>query len=46
MRLVHSLSHFLLLGAGLVSAASWSFDDATVAVQGKGSGVGGASKET
>ena len=31
-------------GAGL-AASSWGFDDATVSVQGKGSGIGGGLKE-
>ncbi|KAF2229615.1 hypothetical protein EV356DRAFT_455513 [Viridothelium virens] len=34
-----------LLSASAVSAASWSFSDATLTVQGKGTGVGGGLKE-
>ncbi|KAF2437097.1 hypothetical protein EJ08DRAFT_13106 [Tothia fuscella] len=45
MRLIQSLQ-LLALGAGITSAASWSFEDGTVAVQGKGSEVGGSLKET
>jgi hypothetical protein len=37
---------FLFAGTSLVSAASsWSFEDATVAVQAKGAGVGAGPKE-
>jgi oligosaccharyltransferase complex subunit delta (ribophorin II) len=36
----------LLSGASIVAAASsWSFEDATVSISSKGSGVGGAAKE-
>jgi len=46
MRLLLSLlPQLLLTSSALVSAASWSFSDGSVSVQGKGSGVGGASKE-
>ncbi|KAI9702243.1 MAG: hypothetical protein M1820_006175 [Bogoriella megaspora] len=34
-----------LLGATIVSAASWTFEDATLTVQGKGAGVGSGLKE-
>lgn len=39
------MPQFLLLAPAVVSAASWSFEDATLSIQGKGSGVGGGSKE-
>ncbi|KIW07225.1 uncharacterized protein PV09_02083 [Verruconis gallopava] len=35
----------LLAGSAFVSAASWSFEDASVSISEKGSGAGGASKE-
>lgn len=38
------LPQLLLLGSSLVSAASWSFEDASVSIQGKGS-VDRANKE-
>jgi len=44
MRLLSSLS-LLLSGACIVSAASWSFEDATVTVAVKGAGLGAGSKE-
>ncbi|KAK5144014.1 hypothetical protein LTR04_001702 [Oleoguttula sp. CCFEE 6159] len=47
MRILSSFfSATLLASAGLVSAASsWGFEDATLSVQGKGSGVGNGLKE-
>lgn len=47
MKLFHSLvSTLLLSGASIVSAASsWSFEDATVTIQGKGAGVGAGAKD-
>jgi hypothetical protein len=45
MRLITSLlPQLLLLGSSLVSAASWSYEDASVSIQGKGS-VDRAKKE-
>lgn len=45
MRLINSLlPQLLLLGSSLVSAASWSFEDASVSIQAKGS-VDRANKE-
>jgi len=35
----------LSLGIGSSLAASWGFEDATLSIQGKGAGVGGAVKE-
>ena len=44
VQLLHSV--LLLCAAGAVLAASsWGFEDATVSVQGKGSGIGGGLKE-
>ncbi|KAI9660315.1 MAG: hypothetical protein M1821_009665 [Bathelium mastoideum] len=43
MRVLYGAAAFL--GASLVSAASWGFDDATLTVQSKGAGVGGGLKE-
>ncbi|KAF2452337.1 hypothetical protein BDY21DRAFT_425205 [Lineolata rhizophorae] len=46
MRLLSGLSSSLLLaGASIASALSWTFDEATVAVAARGSGVGGSTKE-
>jgi oligosaccharyltransferase complex subunit delta (ribophorin II) len=46
MRLLTSLiPQLLIASSALVSAASWSFEDASVLINSKGSGVGGASKE-
>jgi hypothetical protein len=46
MRVLHSfVSSLVLSGAAIVSAASWSFEDATVSITSKGAGVGGGSKE-
>ncbi|KAF2109270.1 Oligosaccharyltransferase subunit Ribophorin II-domain-containing protein [Lophiotrema nucula] len=47
MRLLHSFTSSLLLaGAWTINAASsWSFEDATLTVQGKGAGVGAGAKE-
>lgn len=39
------VSSLLLSGASIVSAAAWSFEDATVAIASKGAGVGGAAKD-
>ena len=39
------MSSLLLSGASIVSAAAWSFEDATVSIASKGAGVGGASKD-
>lgn len=39
------VSSLLLSGASIVSAAAWSFEDATVSIASKGAGVGGASKD-
>ncbi|KAK8196115.1 hypothetical protein M8818_007268 [Zalaria obscura] len=45
MRLLSTLALPLLsLSAGIAAAASWSFDDAQLTVQGKGAGVGGGLK--
>lgn len=46
MKVIHSfVSSLLLSSAAIVSAASsWSFEDATVSIAGKGAGVGGGSK--
>ena len=46
MRFLGSIALSLLsLTATTVVGASWGFEDATVTVQGKGAGVGGAQKE-
>lgn len=48
MRLVTYISHsFLILGLApyIYAASSWSFDDATLSIQGKKAGVGGSLKE-
>ena len=46
MRVLKSIVLSLLLVASAVNAASsWSFEDATLTVQGKGAGVGGGVKE-
>ena len=44
VQLLHSILFLCAAGAGL-AASSWGFDDATVSVQGKGSGIGGGLKE-
>lgn len=48
MRISYQLSHSLLAlwaASCACAASSWSFDDATVSVQGQKAGVGGAFKE-
>ena len=46
MKLLHSVGVALLSFSTAISAASsWSFEDGTVTIQGKGSGVGGGVKE-
>ncbi|KAK6403151.1 hypothetical protein LTR95_018989 [Oleoguttula sp. CCFEE 5521] len=46
MRVIRTLAVPLLAAAGVVDAASkWGFEDATLTVQGKGTGVGGGVKE-
>ena len=40
-----AVAFFAFAGAQSALAASWAFQDATVTVQGKGSGVGGGLKE-
>lgn len=47
MRLFHSLlqASIIALSATPALAASWTFTDATVSVQSKGTGVGGSQKE-
>lgn len=47
MRVLYSLvSSLLLSGAAIVSAASsWGFEDATISIASKGTGVGGGSKD-
>jgi len=35
----------LALASAVTAASSWSFEDATLTVQGKGAGVGGSVKE-
>jgi oligosaccharyltransferase complex subunit delta (ribophorin II) len=48
MHLLHRPLQLLLLLSSAVhiyAAASWGFTDATVSVQGKGTGVGGGLKE-
>ena len=44
IQLLHSVLLLCAAGAGL-AASSWGFEDATVSVQGKGSGIGGGLKE-
>ena len=45
MRVLQVVSAALLLSVHSVFAASWSFTEGSVSVQGKGSGVGGGLKE-
>lgn len=46
MRLFGSFFILLLsLGSTALAASSWTFDDATLTIQGKGAGVGGGVKE-
>lgn len=47
MRVLHSFltAGVLALSATQVFAASWTFADATVSVQSKGTGVGGTRKD-
>jgi oligosaccharyltransferase complex subunit delta (ribophorin II) len=45
MKVFHTvIFSFLAAASGAYAASSWSFEDATLSVQGKG-GVGGAVKE-
>lgn len=44
VQLLHSVLLLCAAGVGL-AASSWGFEDATVSVQGKGSGIGGGLKE-
>lgn len=47
MKLLQSvLVPLVSLGASALAASSWTFDEATLSIQGKGSGVGGGVKET
>ena len=39
------ICHLFFLVASAVTASTWGFTDATVSVQGKGTGVGGGFKE-
>ena len=36
---------FLASTSAVLAASSWSFEDATLTIQGKGAGVGGGEKE-
>jgi len=45
MRLLHNFLLLVLVASGLVSAASWGFEDGTVAVSGKATGAEAAIKE-
>ncbi|KAF2754417.1 hypothetical protein EJ05DRAFT_141004 [Pseudovirgaria hyperparasitica] len=47
MRLLHSIIPTLLIASAQrgLAASSWSFEDATLTVSGKGAGVGGGAKE-
>ena len=46
MKLFHAfLVSFLSLTSSALAATSWSFEDGSLTIQGKGSGVGGGVKE-
>ena len=45
MRLFRSVALAAISYGSAVLAAGWSFEDATLTVQGKGAGVGGSVKE-